>query len=196
MESSAPPLASGGMIAARRRRLWSAIAKTALGLALLAGLLFWGQIDLKALSQLVRDPAAVVGCLTLMLLCLPLGALRWRVLLRPLGISIPFVNLLHFFSIGVLANMFLLGSAGGDAVRGLHAWAGDWPRRRPDCSVGSCGSPVHNVRPPCHLLDVQRVPLASHAARSRAHGARDVDGHCGSRVHHRRQRAFFLPPVS
>jgi hypothetical protein len=122
MESSAPPLASGGMIAARGRRLWSAIAKTALGLALLAGLLFWGQIDLKALSQLVRDPAAVVGCLTLLLLCLPLGALRWRVLLRPLGVSVPFVNLLHFVSIGVLANMFLLGSVAGDAVRGLYAW--------------------------------------------------------------------------
>jgi hypothetical protein len=102
--------------------LWSGIAKTALGLALLAALLFWGQIDLGALSQIVRDPAAVVGCLALLLVCLPLGALRWRVLLRPLGVSIPFVNLLHFFNIGVLANMFLLGSAGGDAVRGLYAW--------------------------------------------------------------------------
>ena len=122
MESSAPPLSSGGIIAARRRRLCREIAKTVLGLVLLAALLFWGQIDLKALSQLVRDPTAVVGCLALLLVCLPLGALRWRVLLRPLGVSIPFVNLLHFFNIGVLANMFLLGSAGGDAVRGLYAW--------------------------------------------------------------------------
>jgi hypothetical protein len=122
MESSAAPLASGGTIAARRRRLWTAIAKAALGLALLAALLFWGQIDVEALFQLVRDPAAVFGCLALLLVCLPLGALRWRVLLGPLGVSIPFVNLLHFFNIGVLANMFLFGSAGGDAVRGLYAW--------------------------------------------------------------------------
>jgi hypothetical protein len=102
--------------------LWSGIAKTALGLAVLAALLLWGQIDLKALSQLVGNPTAVVGCLALLLAALPLAALRWSILLRALGVTISFVNLLHFVGIGVLVNTFLLGSAAGDAVRGLYAW--------------------------------------------------------------------------
>jgi hypothetical protein len=122
MESRAQPLAQASVTSARRRRLWSGIAKAVLGLALLAALLFWGQIDLKALSQLVGNPTAVVGCLALLLAALPLAAVRWSILLRALGLSISFVNLLHFVGIGVLANTLLIGSVGGDAVRGLYAW--------------------------------------------------------------------------
>ena len=32
------------------------------------------------------------------------------------------MDLLHFVAIGVLANVLLLGSIGGDAIRGLYAW--------------------------------------------------------------------------
>ena len=106
----------------RRTRLWSGLAKTALGLGLLAVLLIWGQIDLRALGQLADHLPAVVGCLVLLLATLPLAALRWGILLRALGVSISFVNLLHFVGIGVLSNMFLFGTMGGDAVRGLYAW--------------------------------------------------------------------------
>jgi uncharacterized membrane protein YbhN (UPF0104 family) len=89
---------------------------------LLAALVFWGQIDLRALLKLAAAPSAIVACLVLLCLALPIAALRWSVLLRALGVSIPFVNLLHFVAIGVLANVLLLGSAGGDAVRGIYAW--------------------------------------------------------------------------
>lgn len=120
MVSRASPVAQAN--AARRRRVWGGLAKTALGLLLLAALLFWGQIDLRALSQLVDHPFVIVGCLTLLLLALPIAAIRWRILLRALEVSIPFVNLLHFVAIGILSNMFLLGNLGGDAIRGLYAW--------------------------------------------------------------------------
>jgi uncharacterized membrane protein YbhN (UPF0104 family) len=93
-----------------------------LGLALLAALVFWGQIDLKVLLGLTAAPWAVVTCLALLFLALPVAALRWSILLRALGVSISFVNLFHFVAIGVLTNVLLLGSAGGDAIRGIYAW--------------------------------------------------------------------------
>jgi uncharacterized membrane protein YbhN (UPF0104 family) len=122
MESRAPAIEQADSRAAARRRWWIGLAKTALGLALLAALVFWGQIDLKVLSELTAAPSAVVTCLALLFLALPVAALRWSILLRALGISIPFVTLFHFVAIGVLANVFLLGSAGGDAIRGIYAW--------------------------------------------------------------------------
>lgn len=117
---------------AHRRRLWGVIAKTALGLALLAALFIWGQIDLTSLAQLAGDLPAIVSCLVLLLLTLPLAAVRWGILLRALGAPISFLNLLHFVGIGVLTNMFLPGNMGGDAVRGLYAWR----------SIGSTGDRV------------------------------------------------------
>jgi len=53
---------------------------------------------------------------------IPLTAFRWGILLRALGIGIPFVSLFHFMSISVMASTFLFGAAGGDAVRGVYAW--------------------------------------------------------------------------
>jgi glycosyltransferase 2 family protein len=122
MESRPPALEQVDAIAPARRRLWSRLAKTALGLALLAALVFWGQIDLKVLFEVAAAPSAVVTCVALLFLALPLAALRWGILLRALGVSIPFVNLFHFVAIGVLTNVFFLGNAGGDAIRALYAW--------------------------------------------------------------------------
>jgi glycosyltransferase 2 family protein len=122
MESRAPALEQADAIASARRRLWSRLAKTTLGLALLAALVIWGRIDLKVLFELTAAPSAVVTCVALLSLALPLTALRWGILLRALGVSIPFVNLFHFVAIGVLTNVFLLGNAGGDVIRALYAW--------------------------------------------------------------------------
>jgi uncharacterized protein (TIRG00374 family) len=121
MESRAPaPKQTDRSLA--RRRFWTNLAKTALGVALLAALVFWGRIDLNVLLELAAAPWAVVTCLALLFLALPLAALRWAIFLRALGVSIPFVNVFHFVAIGLLTNVLLLGSAGGDAVRGLYAW--------------------------------------------------------------------------
>jgi uncharacterized protein (TIRG00374 family) len=87
---------------------------------LLAALVLWGQIDLRALLELT--PAAVVTCLAILLVSLPIAALRWAVLLQVVGVSLRFMDLLHFIAIGVLGNVLLLGSIGGDAIRGLYAW--------------------------------------------------------------------------
>jgi uncharacterized protein (TIRG00374 family) len=102
------------------RRWLTGLARTALGVALLAALVVWGQIDLRALLELT--PSAVVICLALLLVSLPIAALRWAVLLHVVGVSLRFMDLLHFVAIGVLGNVLLLGSIGGDAIRGLYAW--------------------------------------------------------------------------
>jgi uncharacterized membrane protein YbhN (UPF0104 family) len=121
MESRAPPRdPSDG----RRgwNRVWLGSIKALVGLGLLAALFLWGRIDLRALSGLADAPWTVAFCVLLLFLLLPIGALRWSLLLRALDISIPFVNLFHFVSIGMVMNMFLLGSIGGDAARGIYAW--------------------------------------------------------------------------
>ena len=152
MESRAPALKQTDRVLARRR-LWTNLAKTALGVTLLAALVFWGRIDLNVLLELAAVPWAVVTCLALLFLALPLAALRWGIFLRALGVSIPFVNLFHFVAIGVLTNVLLLGSAGGDAVRGLYAWrrlaaaAGASPCRSSPTGCSAC-SPSSSSRWP------------------------------------------------
>ena len=122
MESRAHALEQADSRASAPRRWWPALARTALGLALLAALVFWGQLDLRALLELSAAPSAVVTCLALLLLSLLVAAVRWAILLRALGVSIRFVDLLHFVAIGILANVLVLGSVGGDAIRGIYAW--------------------------------------------------------------------------
>jgi uncharacterized membrane protein YbhN (UPF0104 family) len=120
MESREHARAGVDSRASTRRRWLTGLARTALGVALLAALVLWGQIDLRALLELT--PVAVVTCLALLLVSLPIAALRWAVLLQIVGVSLRFVDLLHFVAIGVLGNVLLLGSIGGDAIRGLYAW--------------------------------------------------------------------------
>jgi len=98
------------------------LIKAAVGAGLLGALFLWGRIDLRSLSGLADAPWTVGFCALLLFLMLPIGALRWGLLLRALGISIPFVKLFHFVNIGMIMNMFLLGSVGGDAARGIYAW--------------------------------------------------------------------------
>lgn len=122
MESRAPPLDRPGTSIRGPSRIWPGLIKAAVGLGLLAVLFIWGRIDLAALSGLGDAPWTVALCALLLFLMLPLGALRWGLLLRALDISIPFAKLFHFVSIGMVMNLFLLGSLGGDAARGIYAW--------------------------------------------------------------------------
>jgi uncharacterized protein (TIRG00374 family) len=96
--------------------------KAVVGIGLLAALVYWGQIDLRALAALAETPTAVLICFLLLFLTLPLAALRWGILLRTFGLPIGFTRLFHFVAIGSLGNLFLLGSVGGDAIRLFYAW--------------------------------------------------------------------------
>src|SRR5437764_14775077 len=96
------------------RRWLTGLTRAALGLALLAALVVWGQIDLRALLELT--PSAVVACLALLLVSLPIAAVRWAVLLQVVGVSLRFMDLLHFVALGALRHELLLGSLCWGAV--------------------------------------------------------------------------------
>src|SRR2546423_11852550 len=98
MESREQASGEADSCAATGRRRLTGLARTALGVALLAALVVWGQIDLRALLELT--PSAVVTCLALLLVSLPIAAVRWAVLLRVVGVSLRFMDLLHFVAIG------------------------------------------------------------------------------------------------
>lgn len=122
MESRARPPDGPGGKGRGPGRMWSSLIKAAAGVGLLAALFIWGRIDLAALSSLGNAPWTVALCTLVLFLLLPLSALRWGLVLRALDISIPFNKLFHFVSIGMVINVFLLGSMGGDAARGIYAW--------------------------------------------------------------------------
>jgi uncharacterized protein (TIRG00374 family) len=98
------------------------LIKLAIGLGLLAALFYWGQIDLSTLANLAGAPLSILISFILVFLTLPIGALRWGILLRAFGVPISFTSLFHFVAIASLTNLFLLGNVGGDAVRLFYAW--------------------------------------------------------------------------
>src|SRR6202048_1588578 len=104
-----------------RRRNLAAFAKVVLGVAALCTLVFFSKIDLKALGELFKQPAAVVS-VALLFATLPLGALRWMVLLRTLGFEISFRKLYHVIAITNLFNALLIGPLGGDVARVVYVW--------------------------------------------------------------------------
>jgi uncharacterized membrane protein YbhN (UPF0104 family) len=118
---------------ARRRVsvLVAACVKVGLGLALLAALFHYGSIDLASLRALAQRPGAVVATGLLILLTLPLAALRWSIILRVLGVPLPWRPVLHVQAMSSFAGQYILGVASADAVRGFYAWralGGNSPR--------------------------------------------------------------------
>src|SRR5262245_55718613 len=75
MESREHALAGADSRASTGRRWLIGLARLALGIALLAALVVWGQINLRALLELT--PSAVMTCLAMLLVSLPIAVLRW-----------------------------------------------------------------------------------------------------------------------
>jgi len=94
MKSSEQARVEADSRASARRRWWSGLARTALGVGLLAALVFWGQFDLRALLKLT--PSAVMSCLAILLVSIPIAAVRCAILLRVVGVSIRFVDFAAF----------------------------------------------------------------------------------------------------
>lgn len=97
------------------------------------GLLFWifTQPEIRDNTGLVLREAnlfwvgaalAVAGGETF------LGALRWRLFLKVLGLHLPFWQTVRLFYLGLFFNMFLIGSVGGDAVKVLALIGQGHPR--------------------------------------------------------------------
>lgn len=96
---------------------WPVLLRAAVTLSLL-GLLVW-QVDV---GQSLRAMRAAFGpwlALVVLTSVLLIGSsiLKWRALLRALGIELGLVRLFRFYTIGIFAGSLLPGIVGGDVVR-------------------------------------------------------------------------------
>ena len=92
------------------------------GIGALLALYYFGKYDLRALEPLLRSPWTIAGAALLILLPLPLAALRWSIILDVLGIGLPVGPLFRVVCISTTVNQFFLALTSGDAVRGIYAW--------------------------------------------------------------------------
>jgi glycosyltransferase 2 family protein len=121
MKSNASVEAGGGKPGSAWWHPW-ALARAGISIGLVGALLYWNSIDLRAVAKL-GDSLWMVGAAgALIFLTLPLGALRWAILLRVLDIGIPLVPVFHIQCISTFFNQLLFGPTSGDAIRGVYAW--------------------------------------------------------------------------
>lgn len=100
------------------------IIRFALAAASLALLYYFGLLRFEALTALYDQPGRVAIAALLLLLTIPLGALRWHLLLRCQGFLLPFRKTLEVVLVGQFFNTFLPGAYGGDIVRAGYIYHG------------------------------------------------------------------------
>jgi len=102
-----------------RRRLFSTLVKVAVTAALYAAVFY--TIDVGAIWQRLRT--VQLGWVFLGILVYAggqwLSAWRWWLLLRPVGLSVPYLRMVAFYFIGMFFNIFLPTIVGGDAVKAI-----------------------------------------------------------------------------
>jgi uncharacterized protein (TIRG00374 family) len=107
---------SSAVVSAKRRFLSIALRIGVSG-GLLSCLLFFGGIRDTA-AHLMNLPAwYVVAGWAYYLLCQGISAWRWQILLRPMGINVPFRMLFAYYMIGMFVNNFMPGGLVGDLVK-------------------------------------------------------------------------------
>jgi glycosyltransferase 2 family protein len=126
MESNPSAEARGAKSRPYSRHAWP-VARGLISIGLLAALLYWQSIDLHALTALGNEFWMVIAAGVLICLTVPLGALRWLLELRLVGVALPFVPVFHIQCIATSLNQILFGPTSGDAIRGVYAWR--WLRR-------------------------------------------------------------------
>jgi len=77
--------------------------------------------DVRTIGRHLADAqlAYVAGGVLLYAAGQALSTYRWLLLLRPLGLGVPYVHLLAFYFTGMFFNLFLPTVVGGDAVKAL-----------------------------------------------------------------------------
>lgn len=88
----------------------------------LTGALFWyllGRIDLADAWAEARsmDPWLLLAAAASLLVQVPIGAVRWRAVLRSMRAALPFGRIFSIYYIGCFFNLALPSSVGGDAIR-------------------------------------------------------------------------------
>jgi glycosyltransferase 2 family protein len=103
--------------------------KSLIAVAAVAALFYFRMIQVDLLVPLLGHPTLLLTVAALIFCTLPLGALRWRILLAAQGIVLPFWQIYHICAIGAFSGTFLPGAVGGDALRFIYLSAAV-PRHR------------------------------------------------------------------
>ena len=114
-------------------KTWRYLGQFLVSLAILYGL--WRRLDrdLIAGQWHAADPGRLVLAFSFHFLALGVSLIRWRLLLRPLGISLSWFAVGWVYMMGGFFNSFLPTSIGGDAVRILKT--AEWSGRRAEAAA-------------------------------------------------------------
>lgn len=92
-----------------------------LRLAVSAGLIFYllRQMDLTQVATHLKGVRAIFLWLALLMILLMIvsNSIRWKVVLRPKGLDLPFWRLFYFYLVSIFFSSFLPTSIGGDFIR-------------------------------------------------------------------------------
>lgn len=117
------------MTAARKRRLALAV-KIAIGGLLIAWLVRSGTLDLGALALFGERPTLLAADLAVFVFTTVLGGLRWRLLLRLVGVDLPVGRTMQLAYSAVFFNVALPGNIGGDVLKSIYVARAADPEQR------------------------------------------------------------------
>lgn len=100
----------------------AALARLAIGIAVLTALYYFGYLDLRVLAPLGRTPWTIAAAASLLLITLPIASWRWAIVLRALSVAVPLPPLFRIVCISTFVSQISFGPGSADAVRGIYAW--------------------------------------------------------------------------
>ncbi len=106
------------------------LGKILIGALLIGWLVHSGTLDFSKLAVLVDDPALLAGNLAVFAFTTVLGALRWRLLLRLAGVTLPVGRAMQLAFTAVFFNVVAPGNIGGDVVKSIYVAREVAPERR------------------------------------------------------------------
>ncbi len=115
-ERDAPPPEAAG---APRSSLASILLKVAVTVALYALVLY--KADIREIGSFLRRVDLTYVALGVLVYAAGqwLSAFKWRLMLRPVRLSVPYLRIVSFYFIGMFFNIFLPTIVGGDAVKAI-----------------------------------------------------------------------------
>lgn len=96
------------------------VAKLLVAVFLFYLLYRYGFFNFTALRAIAGNYSMLALAGLLIFITVPLGSLRWWLLLQTQGINISLTRAFNIFYLGFFANTVLLGAIGGDVVRGTY----------------------------------------------------------------------------
>jgi uncharacterized protein (TIRG00374 family) len=102
------------------RRIAVVLLKLAVAAVLIGWLLYAGTLDFASLHVFLDDPVLPLEDLGILAFAIVLGAMRWRMLLRLVGVQLGAARALQLHMTGLFFSIVIPGGVGGDVVRAIY----------------------------------------------------------------------------